>query len=152
MCWKEEGKKIKQRCMSDSQGHTYNLWLQRGTPPQVPNVLCHWSSNIVPCAGERVKSECRISPESPHQMVMFQIVFLRWACDLLYSRGAPASRDGMNNTSDRALIRQLTWLPSVATRNKVDISGSLSPEASLAHFWDMQPHGGTDTQGQTGGS
>lgn len=83
---------------------------------------------------------------------MFQIVFLRWTCDLLYSRGAPASRDGVNNTSDRALTRQLTWLPSVATRNKVDVSGSLSPEASPARFWDVQPRGGTDTEGQPGGS
>lgn len=62
------------------------------------------------------------------------------------------SRDGMNNTSDRASNQQLTWLPSGTTRNKVDISGSLPPEASFAHFWDLQTHWETDTQGQAGGS
>lgn len=64
-------------------------------------------------------------------MVIFQIVFLRWACDLLYGRGALESRDRVNNTSDRVSIRQLTWLPSGAAGSKVDISGSLPPEASL---------------------
>lgn len=84
---------------------------------------------------------------------MFQIVFLRWTCDLLYSRGAPASRDRMNNTSDRALTRQLTWLPSAAREAKLTFLDHSPQKRRLpAHSWDVQLRGGTDAQGQTGGS
>lgn len=150
---KQEEKKNKQICMSVAQGHTIIYACEQGRPPPPKSLMYYVTSPqiLFPVLG-REKSECRISPESPHQMVMFQIVFLRWARDLLYSPGAPASRDGMSNTSDRALIRRLTWLPSAATRNKVDISGSLPPEALPARFWDTQPHGGADTQGPTAGS
>lgn len=80
-------------------------------------------------------------------MVIFQIVFLRWACDLLYGRGALESRDRVNNKSDRVSIRQLTWLPSGAAGSKVDISGSLPPR-SVTHW----PTPGTCslTEGLTG--
>jgi hypothetical protein len=44
----------------------------------------------------------------------------------------------MNTTSDGALVRQLTWLPSAAPGSRVDISGSFSPEAPLAHSWDSR--------------